>query len=124
VCFFFTQSYGTFQTHSIVKVRWSENEPCRKFVLLVAVLATRRWHPPDKSNFWRSKVFGEKESKLARLFKIGQVLQGAEDGVTQAELARQVGVTRATIHKDLSIIQEKTGILPAEDDDGRLYWWE
>lgn len=69
-------------------------------------------------------MFGEKESKLARLFKIGQVLQGAEDGVTQAELARQVGVTRATIHKDLSIIQEKTGILPAEDDDGRLYWWE
>jgi hypothetical protein len=92
--------------------------------LLDAVLATRRWHPPDKSNFWRSKVFGKKESKLARLFKIGQILQEAEDGVTQADLARRVGVSRATIHKDLSIIQEKTGILPVEDDDGRLYWWE
>ena len=69
-------------------------------------------------------MFGKKESKLARLFKIGRVLQEAEDGITQAELARKVGVSRATIHKDLAIIQEKTGILPAEDDDGRLYWWE
>jgi hypothetical protein len=27
----FTQSYGTFQTHSIVKVLWFRNEPCRDF---------------------------------------------------------------------------------------------
>ena len=69
-------------------------------------------------------MFGKKDEKEARLWKIGEILKSAKDGVTQAELARQAGVTRATIHKDLSVIQEKTGILPAEDDDGRLYWWE
>jgi len=101
-----------------------ETDHSENSILLVAILATRGWHPPDKSHFWRCRVFGKKDEKEARLWKIGEILKSAKDGVTQAELARQAGVTRATIHKDLSVIQEKTGILPAEDDDGRLYWWE
>lgn len=69
-------------------------------------------------------MFGDKDNKVLRLWQIGEILKSSNEGVTQAELARRVGVTRTTIHKDLSIIQEKAGILPAEDDDGRLYWWK
>jgi len=70
-------------------------------------------------------VFGNKNRKRTRLWLIGKLLrQSAQDGITQAELARRVGVSRSTINKDLSIIQERTGILPAEDEDGRLYWCE
>jgi predicted DNA-binding transcriptional regulator YafY len=69
-------------------------------------------------------VFGNKDSKLGRLLRIGRILQEAEDGLTQAELAREAGTTRSTLNKDLAIIQEKTGALVAEDDDGRLHWFE
>lgn len=65
-------------------------------------------------------MFGNKESKLKRLWQILNVLE-ASDGVKQAELARKVGTSPANIHKDLSIIEEKTGSLLSEDDDGRLY---
>lgn len=69
-------------------------------------------------------MFGNKQNKVSRLFNIGRILQESEDGITQAELARRVGVSRSTINKDLSIIQKEAGILPAEDDNGRLYWTE
>lgn len=69
-------------------------------------------------------MFGNKDNKLGRLLKIGHILQEAEDGLTQAELARKVGTSRSTLNKDLAIIQEKTGALVAEDDDGRLRWFE
>ncbi len=48
----FTQSYGTFQAHSIVKVLWFSNEPCRDFQLLarqfpqhagIVLAAQRSW---------------------------------------------------------------------------------
>ncbi|HRQ42400.1 MAG TPA: HTH domain-containing protein [Chloroflexota bacterium] len=69
-------------------------------------------------------MFGNKDNKLGRLLKIGRILQESEDGLTQAELAREVGTSRSTLNKDLAIIQEKTGALVAEDDDGRLRWFE
>jgi len=69
-------------------------------------------------------VFGNKQNKVSRLFRIGRILQDSEGGITQAELARQVGVSRSTIYKDLPIIQKEAGILPAEDDNGRLFWTE
>ncbi|MCP5099014.1 MAG: HTH domain-containing protein [Chloroflexi bacterium] len=69
-------------------------------------------------------MFGNKKNKKSRLFNIGRILKVSEDGITQSELARRVGVSRSTINKDLSIIQKEAGILPAEDDNGRLYWNE
>lgn len=69
-------------------------------------------------------MFGNKKEKMSRLAKIGRILKSAKGGMTQAELARRLGVSRSTVHKDLSIIQEKTGILPAEDDEGKLHWFE
>ena len=69
-------------------------------------------------------MFGNKQNKMSRLFNIGRILKEAEGGVTQAELARQMGVSRSTINKDLTIIQKEAGILPAEDDNGRLFWTE
>ena len=69
-------------------------------------------------------MFGNKQKKLSRLFKIARIVKETEDGVTQAELARRLEVSRGTVNKDLSIIQKQTGILLSEDDDGRLYWFE
>lgn len=66
-------------------------------------------------------MFGKKESKFKRLLQIINILSEHEDGVSQADLARQVGTSRANVYKDLAIIEEKTGSLLSEDDDGRLY---
>ncbi len=67
-------------------------------------------------------MFGNKNDKLERLDAISAVLRSARSGLTQAELARLVGVNRSTINKDLAIIQERIGVLLAEDDAGRLFW--
>jgi predicted DNA-binding transcriptional regulator YafY len=69
-------------------------------------------------------MFGNKDRKMNRLLRIGQILKRSDEGLTQAELARKANTTRSTLNKDLTIIQEKTGILVSEDDDGRLYWFE
>lgn len=66
-------------------------------------------------------MFGEKAGKMDRLLKIGRIVR-EEKGITQADLARRLKVSRGTINKDLAILQDKTGILLAEDDRGRLYW--
>ena len=66
-------------------------------------------------------MFGEKAGKIERLLKIGRIVR-EEKGITQADLARRLKVSRGTINKDLAILQDKTGILLAEDDRGRLYW--
>ncbi len=66
-------------------------------------------------------MFGNKKNKLGRLEKIGKLAQ-RYDGVTQADLSRELGVPRGTINKDLAVIQEKIGVRLAEDDNGRLYW--
>ncbi len=64
-------------------------------------------------------MFGNKRKKAQRLETIGQLL-GSNDGLTQAQLARKLGVSRGTINKDLAILQERTGILVSEDDRGIL----
>jgi predicted DNA-binding transcriptional regulator YafY len=67
-------------------------------------------------------MFGDKHNKVDRLQTIGVLLRSARGGLTQAELARLIGVNRSTINKDLAIIQDRTGTLLAEDDQGRLFW--
>lgn len=67
-------------------------------------------------------MFGSKRKKRDRLATIGDLVRESRDGLTQAELARELGVDRSTINKDLAVIQERSGILLAEDDDGRIFW--
>ena len=68
-------------------------------------------------------MFGKKNDKIARLLQIGRLVR-EEEGLTQADLARRLKVTRGTINKDLSIIQERAGILLTEDEQGHLHWLE
>lgn len=68
-------------------------------------------------------MFGNKGKKRQRLLAIGRLVRRSEDGLTQADLARELDVPRSTINKDLGIIQDQTGILLSEDN-GRLYWVE
>ena len=82
------------------------------------------WHPPDKSKFWRFKVFGNKKGKQERLFSIGRLVRGAGSGISPAELARKLNVSRSTITKDLGIVERETDARFWEDDDGRLHWFE
>lgn len=65
-------------------------------------------------------MFGRKDKKLERLQQIGRIVGQEREGITQAELARRLGVSRSTILKDLAIIEEHTAVLLAEDDRGRL----
>jgi DeoR/GlpR family transcriptional regulator of sugar metabolism len=69
-------------------------------------------------------MFGNKRKKEERLQLIGKLLKKEKKGFSQAELARRLGVSRSTIYKDLAILQEDAGILAAEDEDGRLFWFE
>jgi DeoR/GlpR family transcriptional regulator of sugar metabolism len=68
-------------------------------------------------------MFGNKDEKRNRLQQMATLVQKA-GGITQAELARRLGVTRGTVNKDLSIVQDETGALFWEDEDGRLYPFE
>ena len=69
-------------------------------------------------------MFGNKRKKEERLQSIGALLKQESSGITQSELARRLGVSRSTVLKDLAILQEKAGILAAEDEHGRLYWFD
>jgi DNA-binding CsgD family transcriptional regulator len=90
----------------------------------VSVLETSPCHPLFKSrSFRRDDMFGKKSHKTDRLLKIGRIVR-EERGITQAELARRLRVSRGTINKDLSIIQERAGILLTEDEHGRLHWFD
>ncbi len=66
-------------------------------------------------------MFGNKSDKQARLEKIAALVAQSGAGITQAALARALGVTRATIHKDLVALEQK-GVRLVEDDAGRLFW--
>lgn len=65
-------------------------------------------------------MFGNKRKKVRRLESIGELLDRHPNGLTQAELARKLGVSRGTINKDLAVLQERTGILVCEDERGIL----
>ncbi len=66
-------------------------------------------------------MHGNKNQKQARLEQMAALVAQAPEGVTQADLARALRVTRATVHKDLVTLEHK-GVRLAEDDAGRLWW--
>lgn len=66
-------------------------------------------------------MFGSKGEKQARLEQIATLVARSAGGITQAALAKALGVARSTIHKDLATLERK-GVRLAEDDSGRLFW--
>ena len=69
-------------------------------------------------------MFGNKKGKQTRLFSISKLVHKAKGGVSQAELARELDVSRGTITKDLGIVEREIGVQFWEDDNGRLHWFE
>jgi len=67
-------------------------------------------------------MFGSKQGKRARLERIVELLNYSS-GITQAELARQLGVAKSTIQQDLQDL-EAEGILIMEDGHGYLEIFE
>jgi DeoR/GlpR family transcriptional regulator of sugar metabolism len=67
-------------------------------------------------------MFGNKCDRLERLARLVDLVVQTP-GLTQAELARLLQVTRATIHKDLAVLEEMQVRL-YEDEHGRLYLLE
>lgn len=65
-------------------------------------------------------MFGNKKDKRKRLRKMAALVKKA-GGISQAELARKLGVSRGTVNKDLGIVQDETGALFWEDEDGNLH---
>ena len=63
-------------------------------------------------------MFGSKQAKQVRLAQMVETLE-QNPRMTQSQLARQLGVSRATVHRDLPVLEDK-GILLSEDDQGRL----
>jgi biotin operon repressor len=63
-------------------------------------------------------MFGNKKAKQKRLNDLTQLIQ-THGPVSQAELARQLGVKRSTIHKDVQALA-KRGLRIAEDRKGWL----
>ena len=65
-------------------------------------------------------MYGDKDVKRARLETMAKLVAAAPTGVTQAELAQALGVSRSTVNKDL-VCLESNGVCLAEDDAGRLW---
>jgi CRISPR-associated endonuclease/helicase Cas3 len=57
-------------------------------------------------------------NKASRILQIEQLLLANPDGLTQAEIARRVGVHRSTIHRDLQELDAHFAVY--ETDDGKL----
>ena len=64
-------------------------------------------------------MYGDKGEKQARLEQMATLVAESSNGITQAELARALGVSRATVCKDLVCLEQR-GVRLAEDDAGRL----
>jgi len=65
-------------------------------------------------------MFGNKDKKRSRLEQMVEIIAKSPAGITQAALARLLGVGRSTINKDLHSL-EKRGVRLSEDRRGRLY---
>ncbi len=65
-------------------------------------------------------MFGSKDEKQNRLERIVDIIAKSPAGITQAALARLLGVGRSTVHKDLQTL-EKRGVRLSEDRRGRLH---
>lgn len=61
-------------------------------------------------------------TEVVRQWNILQAIDAARNGVTVADLARQVGVTRRTIWRDLVALQEAGFPLIDEKDQGTTRW--
>ena len=64
-------------------------------------------------------MYGDKQDKNERLARMVELIAQATSGITQAALARALGVTRGAINKDLGILHDQ-GVLLAEDEQGKL----
>lgn len=64
-------------------------------------------------------MFGQKKAKRQRLEQMADVIEQRPDGISQSDLARQLGVHRSTVKRDLPRL-EKHGILLSEDERGWL----
>lgn len=65
-------------------------------------------------------MFGNKDQKRNRLEQMVEIIAKSPVGITQAALARLLGVGRSTISKDLRSL-EKRGVRLSEDRRGRLH---
>ncbi|MGQ9889054.1 MAG: HTH domain-containing protein, partial [Aggregatilineales bacterium] len=65
-----------------------------------------------------SDMFGSKSDKQKRLQAAQQII-AARGEISPAELARQLGVPRSTVSRDLAVAEEH-GVLLCEDERGRL----
>jgi DNA-binding transcriptional ArsR family regulator len=84
----------------------------------VAVLATRRLYTVGKTTV-EATMFGNKQAKRERLEQMADVIEQHPEGISQSELARQVGAPRSTVKRDLPAL-EQAGILLSEDERGWL----
>ena len=64
-------------------------------------------------------MFGNKKDKQKRLAEMAKAIEKHPDGISQSALARQLGVPRCTVKRDLPTL-EKDGVLLAEDKRGWL----
>jgi DNA-binding IclR family transcriptional regulator len=71
----------------------------------------------DKSTV-EATMFGNKQVKQERLEQMAEVIE-QRPGISQSELARQLGIPRSTVKRDLPTL-EQVGILLTEDEQGRL----
>ncbi len=65
-------------------------------------------------------MFGSKDDKSKRLERMVEIIAKAPVGITQAALARLLGVGRSTVSKDLRAL-ERRGVRLSEDRRGRLH---
>lgn len=65
-------------------------------------------------------MFGNKDEKQNRLDRMVEIIAKSPAGITQAALARLLGVGRSTVNKDLAAL-EKRGVKLSEDWRGRLH---
>ena len=83
----------------------------------VAVPATRRLYTVGKTTV-EATMFGNKQAKQERLQQMADVIE-QHPWISQSELARQLGVPRSTVKRDLPTL-EQAGILLTEDERGCL----
>lgn len=70
-------------------------------------------------------MFGSKREKQERLAQYEEIL--GQEELSQAEIAKRLGVPRSTVLRDLVDLAEK-GVQLEEDEQGRLRlsyrWWQ
>jgi DeoR/GlpR family transcriptional regulator of sugar metabolism len=64
-------------------------------------------------------MFGNKQDKQKRLERMAKVIETHTGGISQSAIARELGVPRCTVKRDLPALEAK-GILLSEDGRGWL----